>query len=204
MTTSITLLYRGFGDTINLDSGSAQQIISDIVCTLTGSEAPNSSSNSRLAAGKCVYQLLAKFNINPLNKGNASGGAFSSFSQSLGNQQAADEAKRSATNYATFQCSGFNMVVRVMTGEAADFTNAKDLDTITPSGLRFVAGVGSCSPGDFFVDKNGDWGHTGLFVDIAGANIICLDANSNGLGLVRDESTCRWPTNRIAGCLKNL
>lgn len=187
--------------TMKTDVGTSQAI-ANIVCTLIGSDVPSQSSNPRLAAGKCVYDLLSKAGVNPLNRGNTNSPGFKAFSAGLQNEAAAAEAKRSADSYATFQCSGFNMVVRVLTGESADFTNAKDLDTITPSGLRFVAGVGSCSPGDFFVDKNGDWGHTGLFVEVAGANIVCLDANADGRGTVRDEITCRWPTSRIAGCLK--
>jgi len=197
-----TLVWYGLiSPTFNIDSGAGELAI-NIACNLAGSEAPSESSNPKLAAGKCVFQLLDGLGINPLNKGNAVGAAFTSFATALGNQAAAAEAARSATEYLAFQCVGFDVVVSMMTGGGGTFTNAKDLDTIEPGGYDFVAGVGSCSPGDFFVDKNGTWGHTGLFVSVEGANIICLDANSDGHGLVRDEATCRWPTSRIAGCLK--
>lgn len=195
------LLFYIFKTTTELYSG-LSQTTANIVCSLAGAEAPSSSSNPKLAAAKCVFELLSKAGINPLNRGNAATAAFNSFATGLGNGAAAEEAQRSATNYATFQCVGFDIVVNMMTGGGNDFTNAKDLDTINPQGYDFVSGVGSCSPGDFFVDKNGTWGHTGLFVEDAGANIVCLDANSDGLGTVRDETTCRWPTNNIAGCLK--
>ncbi len=187
--------------TVHLDSGPGQ-LVANIVCSLAGAEAPGNSSNPRLAAGKCVFELLSKAGINPLNKGNAAGAAFSSFETGLGNGTASDMARYSATQYGAFQCSGFDSVVDIMTGGVGDFTDAHNLDTINPSGYTFVAGVESCSPGDFFVDKNGTWGHTGLFVELAGAIIKCLDANFDGMGTVRDEKTCQWPTNRIAGCLK--
>jgi len=201
---TLTLVWFGIiSPTFQLDSSSSvQQVVGDIVCNLTGSEPPSSSANSKLAAGKCVYQLLTQFGLNPLNKGNATGGKFLSFAAGLGNQAAAAEAARSATKYLAFQCVGFDVVVDIMTGGQGGFTQASFLDTINPPGYTFVAGVGNCSPGDFFVDKNGAFGHTGLFVELAGANIVCLDANSDSNGLVRDETTCRWPTNKIAGCLK--
>lgn len=194
----------GFNMSIRLDSNSSlTQLAANIVCSLTSAVSPEGSSNPKLAAGKCVFELLSKAGINPLNRSNAAGPAFASFSTGLGNGAASEEAKRSATDYATFQCVGFDVVVSMMTGGGGEFSHAKFLDTIEPSGYRFVAGVGSCSPGDFFVDKNGAWGHTGLFVENAGANIVCLDANSDGLGTVRDETTCRWPTSAITGCLKS-
>lgn len=197
-----TLVWYGIiTPTFNIDSGAGELAI-NIACNLSGAEAPSESSNPRLAAGKCIFQLLDGLGINPLNKGNAVGSAFASFAAALGNPTAAAEAARSATDYLAFQCVGFDVVVSMMTGGGGSFTHAKLLDTIVPVGYKYVAGVGSCSPGDFFVDKNGDWGHTGLFVSVEGANIICLDANSDGKGLVRDEITCRWPTSRIAGCLK--
>lgn len=197
------LLFQVFNTTIYTDSGtSIQQAISDIVCSITKSEAPSSSSNPKLAAAKCIYELLNTAQINPLNKSNASGANFNSFATALGNQLAASEISRSATEYLTFQCVGFDVAVDIMTGGSGGFTDAKDLDTNIPGGYSFKSGVDSCSPGDFFVDKNGKWGHTGVFVEPAGANIVCLDANSDGKGIVRDESTCRWPTSKIAGCLK--
>jgi hypothetical protein len=200
--TFFTLIWYGLiSPTFNIDSGAGELAIS-IACSLVGQESPNESSNPKLAAGKCVYELLTKAGINPLNKGNAVGVAFTSFSTALGNPAAAAEAARSATDYLAFQCVGFDVVVSMMTGGGGQFTHAKLLDTIEPAGYNYVAGVGNCAPGDFFVDKNGDWGHTGLFVSVEGANIICLDANSDGHGLVRDETSCRWPTSRIAGCLK--
>lgn len=180
----------------------AAQIIANIVCTLGGAEAPGTSSNPRLAAGKCVYKLLTEAGINPLNSSNAAGPAFTSFSTGLGNGAAASEAQRSAQKYGAFQCVGFDVVVSMMTGGGGAFSDANLLDSIEPASYKFVAGVGSCSPGDFFVDKNGSFGHTGLYVAPAGANIVCMDANSDGRGTVRDDSTCRWPTNNIAGCLK--
>lgn len=198
---SFLLIHNTYKATVQIDSGPSQ-IIANIVCSLAGTESPGSSSNPKLAAGKCVYEVLSGLGLNPLNKGNAVGAAVTTIANGLGNQEAAAEAVRSATDYLTFQCVGFDVVVSMMTGGSGGFSHAKLLDTIEPPGYHFVSGVGSCSPGDFFVDKNGDWGHTGLFVSLEGANIVCLDANSDGLGTVRDETTCRWPTNAIAGCLK--
>ncbi len=201
--TFFTILWYGLiAPTFNIDSGPGQ-IVTNIVCTLADQEASNSFSHPRLSAGKCVYQVLTGLGLNPLNAGNATGSIITSIANGLGNQSAADQAIYSATNYATFQCSGFDSVVDIMTGGVGDFTDAHNLDTINPSNYNFVAGVESCAPGDFFVDKNGKWGHTGLFVSVEGANIICLDANADGMGTVRDESTCRWPTSNIAGCLKS-
>jgi hypothetical protein len=196
------LLFQVFKTTINLDSGTAQ-ITANIVCTLTGSGTPSSSSNPRLAAGKCIYQLLNQFHINPLNKGNAGGANFSAFATELGNGAAADVAQASAQQFGAFQCVGLDTVVSMMTGgSSAFYANAKDMLSNPPPGYHPVYGVGSCSPGDFFVDTGGTWGHTGLFVKPAGAVIICIDANSDGYGTVRDETTCQWPSSRIAGCLK--
>ncbi len=200
--TFFTILWYGLiAPTFNIDSGPGQ-IVANIVCTLAGQEAPGSSTNPRLAAGKCVFELLSKVGINPLNRENSGGVNFATFAQGLGNGAAAEEARYSAQTYGAFQCVGFDVVVNVMTGGSNGFTHAKYLNTIEPSGCNFVDGVGSCAPGDYFVDTGGDWGHTGLFVSLEGANIVCLDANSDGHGLVRDETTCRWPTSRIAGCLK--
>jgi hypothetical protein len=105
--------------------------------------------------------LLDGLGINPLNKGNAVGAAFTSFATALGNPAAAAEAARSATDYLAFQCVGFDVVVSMMTGGGGEFSHAKLLDTIEPAGYDFVAGVGSCAPGDFFVDKMG----TGVIQD---------------------------------------
>jgi hypothetical protein len=198
----VFLLFQVLKTTVNLDSGVAQ-LAANIVCNLTGSAAPNSSSNPQLAAGKCVYQLLSQFHINPLNRSNSAGVAFSAFSTSLGNGAAADVAQASAQQFGAFQCVALDTMVSVMTGgSVAFYANAKDMLSNPPPGYRPVFGVGSCAPGDFFVDTGGTWGHTGIFVENAGANIVCMDANSDGYGTVRDDTTCRWPTNKIAGCLK--
>lgn len=184
-----------------LDSGSG--VLVDIVCTLTGSTAPSAASNPQLSAGKCVYRLLTQFHLNPLNKNNASGTNFAAFSKGLGNGAAADVAQQSAQSFGAFQCVGLDTVVSIMTGGSSDFhQNAKDMLANPPPGYRPVYGATSCSPGDLFVDTGGTWGHTGLFVAPAGAVIKCIDANSDGYGTVRDETTCNWPTSRIAGCLK--
>lgn len=190
--------------TVRLDSGSAlQQVVGDIVCTLTGSEAPSKAGNPKLAAGKCVAQLLTQFGINPLTESNAVGAAFNSFSSGLGNGAAAAEAARSATSYKVFQCVGFDVVVDIMTGgSGTGWGNANTLLSSPPSGYKPVLGVGSCLPGDFFVDTSGVVGHTGIFVSNAGPYIKCMDANGGGPGLVRDESSCVWPSANVAGCLK--
>ena len=199
---SLYLLTQVLDITIRLDSGIAENV-ANIVCTLAGEGAPNTSSNPKLAAGKCLAQLLSKFGINPLTENNAVGMAFNSFSAGLGNSAAAEEAKRSATSYKVFQCVGFDVVVDIMTGgSGTGFGDAKTLCDSPPSGYRPVFGVESCSPGDFFVDENGEYGHTGLFVSNDGPYIKCLDANGGGPGLVRDESSCVWPSSQIACCLK--
>ena len=171
------LLYQIFNTTIRLDSGPGGLIV-DIVCSLAGTGAPSGASNSKLAAGKCVYQLLSKFGINPLTESNAVGAAFNSFSAGLGNGAAAAEAARSATSYKVFQCVGFDVVVDIMTG-GAGWGGATPTLPSPPSGYKPVFGVGSCSPGDFFVDTSGAVGHTGI---LSAMRVHILNAWTNGGG----------------------
>lgn len=183
---------------LSLDSGIGG-IIGNILCD----SGEGGGGNSRAQTAACIVEILSKCGINPLTAGNAQGNSWQCVLASTLAQSAIAELQRSATSYSVLQCVGFIVAVDVATGgSGAGFGNANSLASSPPSGYRFAAGVGSCSPGDFFVDISGAWGHTGVFVGNAGAVIKCLDANGGGPGLVRGSDSCVWPSAKVAGCLK--
>ena len=185
---------------LSLDSGLGE-LVGNILCSPEPGSEGTKSGRAQTAA--CIVEILSKCGINPLTAGNAQGSSWQCVLASTLAQSAIAELQRSATSYSVLQCVGFIVAVDVATGgSGTGFGNANSLATSPPSGYRFVAGVGSCSPGDFFVDVSGAWGHTGVFVGNAGAVIKCLDANGGGPGLVRGSDSCVWPSSKIAGCLK--
>ncbi len=111
----------------------------------------------------------------------------------------------SATNYDVLQCVGFIVAIDVANGgTGTGFGDAKTLLSNPPSGYKPVLGVGSCSPGDFFVDTTGTWGHTGVFIKNGGATSQVADANGAGPGVVRGPGSGTWLSSKIAGCLKKI
>lgn len=184
---------------LSLDSGIGG-IIGNILC-----DSGEGGGNSRARTAACIVEILSKCGINPLTAGNAQGSSWQCVLASTLAESALGELQYSATNYSVLQCVGFIVAVDAATGglgRSAGFGHAKTLSTSVPKGYRFVAGVGSCAPGDFFVDVSGPWGHTGVFAGSAGAVIKCLDANGGGPGVVRGTDSCVWPASKIAGCLK--
>ncbi len=194
----------GFKMSIDLDSG-AGQVISSILCDQNSTEAGGASSgNQATKTAACIVKILTDCAINPLTSSNANSSKWQCALASLVAQDAMEELKRSATSYSVLQCVGFVAAVDIASGGTGSFPNAKDMDTIHPSNYKWVSGVGSCSSGDIFVDKNGTWGHTGIFLSNGGPYIQCMDANGGGPGVVRGQGSCQWPSNNIAGCLKRI
>lgn len=184
--------------TFKLDSGVGQAIVG-ILCDESGG-----GENSTINTAMCIAKILSDCGINPLSSGNANSSKWQCALASVIADDVMAELKRSASSYAVLQCVGFVAAIDISTGGSGAFPDAKNMDTIHPSNYRFVAGVGSCSPGDIFVDKNGDWGHTGIFVALSGPTIKCVDANGGGPGVVRGVESCTWLSSKIAGCLKKM
>lgn len=181
---------------LSLDSG-VGGIIGNILCD------SEEGGNAKAKTAACIVEILSKCGINPLTASNAGGSSWQCVLASTLAQSAIAELQRSATSYSVLQCVGFIVAVDAATGGAGSgFGNANSLLSSPPSGYRAVLGVGSCSPGDFFVDVSGAWGHTGVFLGNAGAVIKCMDANGGGPGLVRGSDSCVWPSSKVAGCLK--
>lgn len=192
--------------TTHLDSGtSLTQLTTDVVCNIIeGGETQGRSAT--LNAGQCIADFLTKFQLNPLTRANIGTPAWAAFLAALGNPGAGGAMSHSATSYNYFQCVGLDVAVSLMTGgSGTGFGDAKTLLSSPPTGYKPVLGVGSCSPGDFFVDTNGADGHTGIFAGVAGAVIKCIDANGTfPSGTVRGIESCAWPTSKVAGCLKKI
>lgn len=197
--------------TINLDS-SAAQLVANVICAVAGESGETGQGgadtggggNAALRTASCIHKILTDCGINPLTSSNANSSRWQCTvaQAALVAAGALEELKRSATSYDVLQCVGLIASVDIALGGSGGFGNAKDLETNKPGNYQYVSGVGNCRPGDFFVDKNGDWGHTGVFVSNAGPYIKCIDANGGGPGVVRDSNSCVWPTDKIAGCLK--
>ncbi len=184
---------------LSLDSGLGQ-IIGNILC-----ESEDSGVNAKAKTAACIVEILSKCGLNPLTASNAGGSSWQCVLASTLSQSAIGQLQYSATNYSVLQCVGFIVAVDVATGgTGTGFGNANSLLSSPPSGYKAALGVGSCSPGDYFVDVSGAWGHTGVFVGNAGAVIKCIDANGGGPGQVRGSDSCVWPSSKVAGCLKKI
>lgn len=191
------ILFYVFKTTLTLDSGVGQQIVS-ILCD-------EDAGNSEVAAAACIVQILSECSLNPLTSSNANTPAWQCALAGLVAADAMEILKDSATSYTYVQCVGFVRAVDVATGgSGAGWGDAKTLDDSPPGGYTFVSGVGSCSPGDVFVDNNGDFGHTGIFLEHNGPIIKCMDANGGGPGLVRGADSCTWLSSNVVGCLKKI
>lgn len=184
----------------DIDSAPGNLNLLNLVCDKTGQ-----GDNPTINVAVCIAQILSDANLNPLTKSGVLSGLWQSIIAALSSfGGAAERLHYSANQYLTLQCSGLNSAIDVALGGSGHFSDANLLDTIEPPGYHFSPGVGSCSPGDFFVDKNGKWGHTGVYVSDGGPYIQCVDANSDGKGLVRGPDSCVWEKSKIAGCLKKL
>ena len=194
---SFMLIFQIFKATVNLDSGVGKFIV-NVVCDESG------NGNASVNAAACIAKVLSDCSLNPLTAGNSNTPTWQCVLASLLADDVTAELKRSATSYSVLQCVGLVAAVDIATGGSGGFPNAKDMDSTHPGSYEFHSGVGSCRPGDFFVDKNGTWGHTGVFIELAGPYIKCIDANGGGPGVVRDANTCVWPSSNIAGCLHKI
>lgn len=183
---------------LSLDSG-VGSIIGNILCD------SEEGGNAKAKTAACIVEILSKCGINPLTASNAGGSSWQCVLASTLAESAKAKLQESATKFSVLQCVGFIVAVDVATGGAGTgFGNANSLLSSPPSGYKAVLGVGSCSPGDFFVDVSGTWGHTGVFIGNAGAVIKCMDANGGGPGVVRGSDSCVWPSAKVAGCLKKI
>lgn len=185
---------------LSLDSG-VGEFIGSILCD---SGEGGGKNNTRIQTAACIAEILSECGINPLNAGNVKGTKWQCALASTLAQSALAALEYSASKYTVLQCVGFVTAIDAATGGSSHFTTAKYLPTIVPAGYKFVAGVGSCSPGDFFVDTTGADGHVGLFIANGGATIQCADANGGGPGGVRGPDKCQWLSSKVAGCLKKI
>lgn len=191
------ILWSTINTTIRLDSAPGR-LITSLICDDNG-EGGNPAINTAI----CIVQILTDCGLNPLLKGNANTPAWQCALASLVATDAMEVLKESATKYEAVQCVGFVRAVDVATGgPGVGWGNANTLGTLVPSGYTFASGVGSCAPGDIFVDTGGEVGHTGIFISNDGPYIKCADANGAGLGVVRGPDSCVWDSSKIAGCLK--
>ncbi|MCE7897821.1 CHAP domain-containing protein, partial [Candidatus Microgenomates bacterium CPR3] len=181
----------------------AGQFIGSLLCD---SGEGGGKNNSRIQTAACIVEILSKCGINPLTSSNANGNSWQCVLASTLAQSAIAVLKESATNYTYLQCVGFVRAIDVANGGAGSgFGDAKTLLASPPTGYKPVLGIGSCSPGDFFVDTTtGGYGHVGVFIDNGGATIRCADANGGGNGVVRGPDGCTWLSSRVAGCLKKI
>lgn len=194
---SLYLLTQVLNVTIRLDS-SPGQLITSILCDNDGG-----GGNPAINTAVCIVQILTDCGLNPLLKGNANTPAWQCALASLVAADAMEVLKESATKYDGVQCVGFVRAIDVATGgPGVGWGNANTLGSSPPSGYTFASGIGSCAPGDIFVDTGGAVGHTGLFISNDGPYIKCADANGAGLGVVRGPDSCVWDSGKIAGCLK--
>ncbi|MBP9702196.1 hypothetical protein KBD69_00770 [Candidatus Woesebacteria bacterium] len=186
---------------INLDSGLGE-FIGNILCN---SGEGGGQNNSRIQTAACIAEILSKCSINPLTASNAQGSTWQCMLASTLAQSSLAALQYSATNYSVLQCVGFIVAIDVANGgTGTGFGDAKTLLSNPPSGYKPVLGVGSCSPGDFFVDTTGTWGHTGIFIKNGGATSQVSDANGAGPGVVRGPGSGTWLSSKIAGCLKKI
>lgn len=184
-------------NTFRLDSAPGR-LITSILCDNDGG-----GGNPAINTAVCIVQILTDCGLNPLLAGNANTPAWQCALASLVAADAMEVLKESATKYEGVQCVGFVRAVDVATGgPGVGWGNANTLGTLVPSGYTFASGIGSCAPGDIFVDTGGDVGHTGIFISNDGPYIKCADANGAGLGVVRGPDSCVWDSSKIAGCLK--
>ncbi|MEI8232385.1 MAG: CHAP domain-containing protein [bacterium] len=191
------LLFQVFNITKEIDSNDSlyQQVIAGIVCD-EGGGGPGS-------AAVCIADYLQGCNLSPLTASllNSSGWKCL-LAQTALNQNAKDaiQASTSGNNY--FQCVG---MAAAYAGQAYNISfpqiNAKDYANNAPSGFRWIGGGDSCQPGALFVDTGGTYGHIGVVIECAGANIVCVDSNYGGPGVTRNKDQCRYPTGSIAGYL---
>jgi hypothetical protein len=199
VTAFFALIWFGIiSPSFKIDSG-VGQVITSIICDENGGD-----GNPSINTAMCIVKILSECGINPLTSGNANSSKWQCALAGLVAEDAMGVLKKSASDYAVLQCVGFVAAIDVAGGGSGQFPHAKLMDAIHPSNYRFVGGVGSCSPGDIFVDKNGDWGHTGIFMGVTGPTIKCIDANGGGPGQVRGVEECTWLTSKIAGCLKKM
>ena len=186
---------------LSLDSGLGE-FIGNILCD---SGEGGGKNNSRIQTAACIAEILSKCSINPLTASNAQGSSWQCMLASTLAQSALAALQYSASNYSVLQCVGFIVAIDVANGGAGTgFGDAKTLLSSPPSGYKPVLGVGSCSPGDFFVDTTGTWGHTGVFIANGGATSQVADANGAGPGVVRGPGSGTWLSSNIAGCLKKI
>ncbi len=186
---------------LSLDSGLGE-FIGNILCD---SGEGGGKNNSRIQTAACIAEILSKCSINPLTASNAQGSTWQCMLASTLAESALAQLQRSATSYSVLQCVGFIVAIDVANGgTGTGFGDAKTLLSSPPSGYKPVLGVGSCSPGDFFVDTTGTWGHTGVFIANGGATSQVADANGAGPGVVRGPGSGTWLSSKIAGCLKKI
>ncbi|MFH2085528.1 MAG: hypothetical protein ABII21_01965 [bacterium] len=192
-----TLIWYGLiTPTMHLDSNSGyQQLVAGIVCE-EGGGGPGS-------AAICLAEYLTKCNLNPLF-GNMVGNAnWKCFLASTALSEAAkNQIEQSSHVDGHLQCVG---LIAAYIAQAFNQTipqiNAKYYATTKIDGFTFSK---TCKPGTVFVDTGGSVGHVGVVVECAGANVVCVDANYAGPGVTRNQDTCRYDTNKIAGYLTKI
>lgn len=212
----ITLGMTAFGTFYQWSASTAAKIdpgvglFTAIVCN---QEKENSSANitsvtisdPTAMAAVCIAKVLNECSMNPLFGSALSTPKWQCVLAALLIPGAAEQLYKSAfsvwdgwTKEPHLQCVG---LAAASAGSDFPQTDARNYATSIPPGWT----KGSCKQGSLFVDANGDPGHIGVVIDCdAGANIICVDANLTGPGLVRDQSTCRYPKSLISAYLNKI
>lgn len=181
----------------SIDSAPAQ-LFTSIFCK------DGENDGSAASAAACIADILSSVGLNPLL---ASGVESPLWQQVLSAllPNTTEAIEKSAVGQGAFQCVGLVAAGIAESGGAYWAPpNANMLNDYPPPGYTYVAGAGSCRPGDAFVDLDGEYGHTGWITEDAGAQIVCVDANYGAAGLVRGPDSCRYSKSNIDGCLKKL
>jgi hypothetical protein len=175
------------------------RILTSIFCDESGE-----GDGSAASAAICIADILTKAGLNPLLASDVNSTLWQQIISALFPDTIKAIAK-SASGQGAFQCVGLIAAGVTESGGAYwEPPNANQLDINSPPGYTYVSGVGSCQPGDAFVDMGGTYGHTGWIVEDAGAHFVCVDANMGSAGAVRNRDSCRYAKSKIDGCLKKI
>lgn len=185
--------------TFNLDSNTGlAQIFTAIVCN----EDKTAEVNKTASCANCLVKYLTAC----YGSGKISGSLISS--KGLGcliaskvAPNVAEAIKTSAVGEGWLQCIGFARAA-ALCGGAGSFegrATASGYINNAPPGFKYVAGAGSCKPGDLGLIA-GDIGHIFVWGNPNGSSVDAIDANYVCDGCVSDKNPI--PLSRVAGCLK--
>lgn len=212
------LLFSVFKTTVNLDSSAG--VVAAINCQATGQTTSNPTAN----AAVCISQILTACSTNPLNENNVGqnwgcivAGLVMYSPQTLITYLKDQLFADGWTSTKHLQCSGLvALSASAPGGSPLAQQNACTYASDHPKTYKYISGTSGMQPGDFFITgvdgcNASAVGHIGVVIDPnAGAEIVCVDANEVGPGVVRGPQefkgspACRFPKSLISGYLHKI